>query len=418
MKNRLVLGISIMMLLSIMALSGCSREHANDIAKEEADISEEALPWKIAIITNSLEGGDEEGYRSAEALAAMFGEDRLMHRTAFLSFGWFDWSPIIQEIAEDLEIRAVVVSTLDFFLDRDGLLSAPIDELLDMRDDIFLVYTGPTDYPLNPASAAERSNLVIGTNYQMVGEGFVMQAIAMGAETIAHYSFPRHVVYTPFIAERRDTMRATAEREGIRFVELAALDPMEVNGTAYAMAHIEQDLPKQVEELGVNTAFFGTSCVLQASILSQVMATGAIFVQPCCLSPYDGYPVGLGIEYRVYTGAYADWRTPITRLIELPELIEAIDGAVEVGGMSGRISGWAVPSSTMWMTIGLMYAVEWILGNVPQEYGIICLDTLEGLAREYTARLGFDSGVSLEFYDTTLRHFVLGTVEYRMFGDR
>jgi len=293
--------------------------------------------------------------------------------------------------------------------------SAPIDALLNVRDDIFLVYTGPAEYPLSPANVAERSNLVIGTNYGIIGEGFVMQAMAMGAETIVHYSFPRHL-YTPFIAERRDAMRAAAEREGIPFIERAALDPME-SGFDPAIAHIEEDLPKQVAELGINTAFFGTACVMQGAILSQVMGTGAIFVQACCpLSPYHAHVSGLGIAYRIP----AD-EDPDTPLLALTTLIQAINNAVEVGDMSGRISGWAVPGNTLWTTIGFMYAVEWINNNVPQEHGIICPETLERLAREYIAELGFDSGVTLETLSidgTATNHIIFGMVDYYLFGDK
>jgi len=214
-------------------------------------------------------------------------------------------------------------------------------------------------------------------------------------------------------------MKAAAEREGIRFINLIALDPMEAPTTAYAIAYIEQDLPQRVDELGVNTAFFGTACLMQSAIISGVMATGAIFVQPCCLSPYHGYPEALGITYRGYTGQYANWRTPITRLIELPELINAIDDAVETGSMSGRISGPAIPADLMWTAIGFMYAAEWIIGNVPQEHSIICLDTLELLAIGFAAELGFNSGVTLDTladYNPNLSHFVLGTVDYYILG--
>jgi len=396
----------ISLLLTITTLTSCT---------PLPDAPEESPPWRIAIITNCLESGDEENYRAAQALVARFGDDRVMHRTSALSFGWIDWSPIIEEIAQDSEIQAIIISTSGFFM---GPTAPAIDELLATRDDIFAVYTGPSLYPmLSSSDIAQRSNLIIQTNSN-IGEIYVMQAISMGAQTIAHYSFPRHL-YIPFIAERRNSMKAAAEREGIRFVELTSLDPMEVSTSAYAVAFIEQDLPTRVEEFGVNTAFFGTSCVMQSAIISGVMATGAIFVQTCCPSPYHGYPAAFGVDYRVYTGEYADWRTSMMRLIDLPELVGTIDDAVYSAGMTGRISGWAIPADMMWTTIGFMYAIEWINGNVPQEPGVICLDTLERMAREYTAKLGFDSGATLSlftFYGDDFSHFVLGTVDYHIFG--
>ena len=437
MKNRYILAVIIILLSFITMLSGCARESVNhapeepviNALEEETDISENAMgseldaslenepnisdevfPWKIAIITNS---GDEEEYRSVERLTEMVGEERVTHRTALPAFGWFDWGPIIEEIAGDSEIRAVVVSSLDFFLDRNGRLqSAAIDELLKMRDDIFVVYTGPISYPLSPISVAERANLIIETNYGMIGELFVMQAIEMGAETIVHYSFTRHS-YVPFIANRREAMKVAAERNGISFVDIYALDPVEAS-TADAIVFIERDLPIQTGEFGVNTAFFGTSCTFQGAIISQVMETGAIFVQPCCISPYDGFPAGLDIEHRIPTGENQD-----TYLIELNELISAIDDAVDDGGMSGRIAGWAVTGRFMWKEVGFMYAVEWINGGVPQERGVICLDVLERLAREYKAELGIDSDIildTLNFDGNELSNFVSGTIGHYVFG--
>jgi len=188
MENKFALVAIIFSLLIIMGLSGCAGDSYNPAVAEAPDINEdisdieeppsieqsqsmeellgeEDLPWRIAIITNPRDGADDGAYLSARDLVAKFGEDRVMHRTSYLTFGWFDWSPIVNEIAEDLEIGAVIISSFDFFLDRERPQSSPIDELLRMRDDIFVVYTGPVSYPLCPASVTERADLVINTNY-------------------------------------------------------------------------------------------------------------------------------------------------------------------------------------------------------------------------------------------------------------
>ncbi|MCL2365790.1 MAG: DUF3798 domain-containing protein [Oscillospiraceae bacterium] len=409
-------------LLIIVVIAGCEREIISNaatevpvigeevpVAKEKLpEISAEAPPWKIAIITN-----DEESHHAAEALATRFGEHRVMHRSVPLAFGWIDWHPIIQEIVEDSDVKAIVSADALF-------LEATIDELMAMREDIFVVYAAPQSHPvLSDVDIVEQLNLVIQTNDQIIGELLVMQAIAMGAETIAHYSFYRHL-RVPWIAERLDLMRNTTEKAGIRFVELDARDPMYKNRFD-TIAHIEQDLPNQAKELGVNTAFFGTSCVMQSAIIAQVMATGAIFVQPCCLSPYHGYPVGLGLEYGTYMdNTYLSIEdNPEADLMGLGALVVSMDDAVAAGNMSGRISGWGVPANMMWTTIGFLYAVEWISGNVPQEHGVICLDTLDRLARQFAAEFGLDCGITLDTLaldGNTVSHYVLATMDYRVFG--
>jgi hypothetical protein len=184
---------------------------------------------------------------------------------------------------------------------------------------------------------------------------------------------------------------------------------------------VTQDLPRQVERLGENTAFFGTECIMQNPIISQTIATGALFVNTCCPSPYHGYPEALEIENRVPTGQYNSSGNPITRRLNNQELLMALDEAVDSVGMSGRISAWAVPDSVMWTAIGFMYALEWLDGNVPQESGVIDIEVLERLASEYMAQLAVDASISLEHLTLegeTIGHHILGTIDYHVFGNQ
>jgi hypothetical protein len=88
--------------------------------------------------------------------------------------------------------------------------------------------------------------------------------------------------------------------------------------------------------------------------------------------------------------------------------------------MSGRISGWAVSDSMMWTTIGLMYALEWLNGNVPQIPGVIDVEVLRRLASEYVAELGVDADVTLDilFLDgQPFPHYIQGVISYHVFGN-
>jgi hypothetical protein len=63
--------------------------------------------------------------------------------------------------------------------------------------------------------------------------------------------------------------------------------------------------------------------------------------------------------------------------------------------------------------------VEWLSGNVPQEHGVIDLEVLEQLAREYSAQFGLDTGASFEAFtddEGTIGHYVLGIIDYYVFG--
>jgi hypothetical protein len=137
----------------------------------------------------------------------------------------------------------------------------------------------------------------------------------------------------------RDAMMAAAEQEGIKFIDLEI-------ATLPSKEHLIQDLPRQVESLGVNTAFFATHYELQSTVISLTSATGAIFVLTHeYLSPFLGYPTAFEIEHRIKTGQEDELGRQTVRRLELPELLQALDEAVEAAGMSGRISSWAVPDT-------------------------------------------------------------------------
>ncbi|MCL2873961.1 MAG: DUF3798 domain-containing protein [Defluviitaleaceae bacterium] len=379
--------------------------------EDQGNVAVEPFPGRIAIVTNTVDQNEEE-FRSAEALVARFGEDKVIHRTWPVMFAQEGemMITILQEIASDptvgvLVINQAVVNT-----------NAAVDRVREMRgDDIFIVYAQPAEDPMD---VAVRANLLFNTNDPLIGYKFVHQAIAMGAETIAHYSFPRHMS-VPLLAMRRDVMRETAEANGILFVDLVAPDPMGDAGMPGTQMHISQDLPRQVETLGQNTAFFGTNCGMQIPMIEQVVATGAIYPQPCCPSPYHGFPTALGIASHIPTGEYEEDGEPIMRMRDLPEVVEEVRAEIARRGASGRLATWPVPASMLWTTAGALYGIEWLNGNVPQELGNIDMDVLASIMADYILMMtGENINVELEplnFQGQLISHYILGVVDYLVF---
>ena len=263
-----------------------------------------------------------------------------------------------------------------------------------------------------------RSDLIIRTDIQHLGEQYVVQAVSMGADTIVHYSFPRHMA-VPAFAARRNAMRAAAEREGIGFIELETIDPVQtVWPHASLTMFVAQDLPRQVERLGVNTAFFGTDYNMQLPLITQTIATGAIFVlTDSFLTEYLAEVLGVVTE--IPTGEYDDFGAPILRRLTQSELLLAIDESVSDEGMPGRISSPAASDIGMWTMIGSMYAIEWLRGNVPRERGVIDIDTLQRLVNQHVAELGVDAYVVLNPFThdgEIMEHYVLGFIGFHVFG--
>jgi hypothetical protein len=337
------------------------------------------FPGVIAVITNDVSQSEEE-FRSAQALQAKYGADKIVHRTwpaMFAQEGEMMVS-IMREVAAIEDLGAVIINQAVVNT------NAAVDALMGMRDDIFIVYASPAE---NPNDVAMRANLVLQTNDPLIGTLFVEQAALMGVETIAHYSFARHLG-VPSIALRRDRMEAAAQAHGIAFVDLEAPDPMGDGGVPGTMMHITQDLPRQVDRLGLNTAFFGTNCAMQGPMISQVVLTGAMYIQPCCPSPYHGYPAALGVTHLIESGQVDDEGNPIMRFRDLSEVIQATRERIAERDMTGRVAGWPAPGAGMWSNVGVMYAIQWLNGNVPQEHGSIDFDMVSALSWLYIEELG------------------------------
>ena len=420
-------------LLLMMVLTGCRVQLAiepSDTSGQFVDVGEDseisngqdvdelAFDGKIVIITNWFEV-NEEAYLVAKTFSERFGEDRVIHKIWPGSGSEFIINDTLQEVSDDPEVVALVLN--NSWMSNKHV----IDALENLRDDIFVVYASVLHqsctaqrYDVDPRIKAD---LIIQTNMQRFGELYVAQAISMGVDTIAYYTFPR-LNAMPSFAMRREAMRNTAELEGIKFIEIDSVDPIEDLWHTNVPLFITQDIPRQVESLGENTAFFGSSCGfdgVQNHMSSQVIATGAVFINTCCPSPYRYYPESIGIEIEVPTGENDEDGKEINRRLELPELLQALDEAVDAAGISGRISSWTVSDSMMWTTIGFMYAVEWLNGNVPQQHGVIDIEVLRRLASDYATELGVDAEVILDalFQEGQLfPHYIQGVISYHVFG--
>ena len=147
---------------------------------------------------------------------------------------------------------------------------------------------------------------------------------------------------------------------------------------AASQLFISQDVGRQVADLGVNTVFFSTNCGQQIPLLQQVLAYGAMYVQPCCPSPFHAFPQALGL---------AATQAEAVQQFSTSEVIEATRAAIAEAGMLGRLSNWALPGSMAYTHVGFMYAVEWLNGRVTRELGQIDEDVLLRLFADYAEEM-------------------------------
>lgn len=363
MKRRFGLAL---VLAVVVLLAACT----TGTAKKGTD--DAGFEGKIAIVTNTVSQNEEE-YRSAEQLIEKYG-DKIVHYTWPDNFMQEQEQMVttMAKIAADADIKAVIINQA-----VPGTNPA-VDKLLETRDDMFIFYYEPQE---NPPDVATRANLILRPNDFAVGPAMVRQAVAMGATTFIHYSFPRHMSQVN-LSGRRDLMRETCEELGIEFIDATSPDPTSEVGLTGAQQFILEDVPKMIEKYGDNTAFFSTNCGMQFPLIKAVVDNHGIYPQPCCPSPYHGFPAALEIEASYEEGGLAYVIEETTRIAAEKD-------------MTGRLSTWPVPASMMGTNVGVEYAIKWINGDVSKEG--VDTDVVVALIKDYIVEMtGEEMDLTLE----------------------
>ena len=210
----------------------------------------------------------------------------------------------------------------------------------------------------------------------------VKQARKQGAKTFIHYSFPRHMS-NKILSRRRDFIREACMGEGIEFVDLTAPDPTDSTGIEGAKQFLLDDVPRMVAKYGKDTAFFHTNCHIQATLIKAVLDNHAIFPQPCCPSPFHGFPEALGIDNPNF---------------DLHHIIDEASRIVKEKNMSDRFSTWPVSAIMACANAGVEYAIKWLDGKVPKTRidNEVLLECIEDYIREV---LGEDGYVVMTSYE-------------------
>jgi hypothetical protein len=300
------------------------------------------FPGKIALVTSDVSQNEEE-YRSAEQLVAKYGANKVTHVTWPANFmaEQEQMVTIVSRIAADRDVRALVINQ-----SVPGT-NAAVDKLLETRNDIYIVYCSPQE---NPVDVARRANLILNNDQPGTGPAMVHQAQAQGAKVMVHYSFPRHMAQV-LLSGRRDLIRQTCEEVGMQFVDATAPDPTGDAGLSGTQQFILEDVPRMVARYGKDTAFFATNCGMQIPLIKSVVEQGAIYPQPCCPSPFHGFPSALGIP----TSMDINFTVTETRRI------------AAANNMLGRLSTWPAPAAMAYTNAGAEYAIRVLNGTAPRD---------------------------------------------------
>jgi hypothetical protein len=347
---------------------------------------------KVAIITNTVSQNEEE-YRSAQAMVAKYGEDKIVHEL------WPDnfmteqeqMISVLGKLAADPDIKAVIINQA-----VPGT-NAAVDKFLETKkkDDVLIVYATPQE---NPPDVAARADFILQPDELAMGTTVPEQAAKMGAKVFVHYSFPRHMSQV-LLSTRRDMMKETCATLGIEFVDATAPDPTGDAGLAGAQQFILEDVPKMVEKYGKDTAFFSTNCAMQVPLVKACFDEGAIYPQPCCPSPYHGYPSALGVE------------VPEDLVGGMQDVIDQTTKIITDAGLGGRFSTWPVPAAMMSTIASCEYAIKWMNGETD---GKVDQKVLEQCMSDYAGM-----PIKLNPYtegSTTYDHYYMFLMDFLTYG--
>lgn len=339
MKKFLSIFLIFIMMFSLVACGGGNE--TGDSGGSEG----EGKDYKIGIMTGTVSQGEEE-FRAAEKLKEKYG-DMIVHVTYPDKFAQETETTIAQleSVAADPAVKALVICQA-----VPGA-SPAIDLIKEKRDDILFIMGVPQE---DVDVAGKRGDLILELDQIQRGINIMEKAQKMGATTFVHYSFPRHMSME-LLAARRDKLKETADKLGIEFLEVDAPDPTADAGVPATQQFILEDVPRQIEKYGKDTAFFGTNCGMQEQLIKQTLEYGGIYPEQCCPSPYHAYPQALGIEI------------PSDKAGDLDYLNEQIAEKVEEKGGKGRFGTWVKPANSTMIDAGTQYAIDYIEGTITEK---------------------------------------------------
>ena len=300
--------------------------------------------WKIAVLTGTVSQGEEE-FRAAEKAVETYGADHVITATYpdnFMSEMETTVSTLVS-FASDPDVKAIVMCQA-----VPGA-KAGFDKIREMgRDDILLIAGTPQE---DPDVIAAASDIVMYADEVAQGDTIMETCDKWGIDVLIHYSFPRHMAME-LIAGRHELLQKNADALGIELVDVTAPDPTAEAGLSASQQFILEDVPQQLKKYeGKKVAFFTTNCGMQPSLQAACLdEPNAYYTQPCCPSPYHGFPATLGLELAV--GGDDE------------EALHQIALKLQEHDAVGRYSTWASPVAMTVIEIGCEYAKGYIDGTI------------------------------------------------------
>lgn len=317
--------VFMLLMFMIFSLSACGNADddagiAQDTHADKANMKDIGN-YKIGIVTPTLSTSEDEFRAGAEMVKKY--PNIVKHITLPENFNAELETGISQilSLADDPDMKAIIVNS-----GQSGLLPA-FEQIRKQRPDIITIATMLDE----PELMSKYVDMSFSTDWIRRGVTIPTKAKEMGAKTFIHYSFPTHLAKEE-VSSRRDIMEKTCKELGLKFVEIITPDPQAGDGRAAMQQFLREDIPRQIDKYGKDTNIFGSNCPMYDVIIDEALKLKFIVAEQCCPTPTQAYPQVLNLEIEE------------DDLGNYDKINKLISEKVKEAGMTGRLSGWAMPS--------------------------------------------------------------------------
>jgi DNA-binding LacI/PurR family transcriptional regulator len=283
-----------------------------------------APSYRVAVVAAGQELGGDGAFGAAELIArhgdaadggmivhAAYGPDLVDDAGAM--------ARLIENLAADPLVRVIVVGQA-----APGTAEG-FRRVKAARPDVLCLAAEPHE---PPAAIAARADLVLAGDDVARGYLIPWTAKRLGARTLVHLSFERHLGIQRG-AHRREVMRAACAELGLEFVDAEAADTIDSPGSAGD--DVAKIFSRLIAAHGPETAIYSTADVHVRPLVEAIARTGqGLMPEGDLPSVLVGFPEALGVEISTDP---IDWDRSL-RKIEL---------AAEATKGSGRLGVWPYP---------------------------------------------------------------------------
>ncbi|MDR2456321.1 MAG: DUF3798 domain-containing protein [Deltaproteobacteria bacterium] len=280
-------------------------------------------PYHIAVVTGDAVQGVDDVLGAAETVrthgAARFGG--LIRHLQYTDEALDDPSltiSLLESLISDPLLKVVVINQA-----VPGTAEG-FRRIKSARPDVWCLAGEPhEDIPEIAASA----DLTLAADFISRGYLIPYTAKELGADTLVHVSFQRHLDIDS-LAIRMKIMEEAAKDLGLKFAQELVPDP--AVGLDRAVGYVYEAFPGWLDKYGEKAAFFATNDAQTVPLLRRVAALGGYFVTADIPSTLLGYPDAFNLDLEPYLG---DWAS----------ILGIIETAVEKAGGAGRMGVWPIP---------------------------------------------------------------------------